>query len=300
MRKPIYLILSGSFLLSCLPKGIADIHEKNYLAVETGYRWDKVSNRVVVLGQSVGPRASTQVAKALNSYQLGIRGQGNFYDNWYGKGMAHYGWIFSGKYREEGAFFGSADGHTIDATGGTGYLFTTCQNWGFAPLIGWSYDEIDTWGKQVTPQILHFIRSVGDIHYKSRFQGPWIGVDFLFQPTPAWDINLSYELHGAHWHATRILARGELGNPPFGTTSGFSNVRNHHSVWGNVFELGGMYTSSSCINFGASLRYQYWQSIGTGHYKRTKTPLDPAFTQRLCTDVEWYSFAAMVRLGYSF
>lgn len=268
-----------------------------YLVADTGYRWDKISNRASLSGVGFGARVSTETANKLNTFLLGAKGQLDICE-WLIKGSAHYGWINSGRY-DEGGFLGNADGHTIDASGGLGYYFNPCDCWGFAPFAGWSYDEIDVEGKHVRTPLNGSPIDIGTIKYRSKFQGPWIGIDFLFFEDFCYQISFGYELHHAHWRAARKLPGPDLGLD-FGTTTGFSNVRTHNNIWGNVFHLEGIYSLNECWDIGLSFKYQIWKSAGSGRYRRTSTPLDPAITHAVIQDVSWESFTATANIGYVF
>lgn len=293
----IFAMVLSLFLLTHTQKAYSEIEDINYLDLDTGYRWDKISNRVVLSGIGFGARVSTQMANKLGSYQLGLKGQYS-YCQMLVKGSFHYGWIKGGRY-DEGGFGGKAGGHTMDALGGFGYLFCISDCWGVAPLVGWSYDEIDVKGQSVKTPLDGVLLDIGDIKYKSRFQGPWLGADVFFEPTACSRISLGYEFHIAHWNGTRTLEQGELGTE-FGTTTGFSNIRKLNPVLGNVFSLDGAYTFCGCWDFGIGLKYQIWKSVGSGRYKRTIIPTDPAITSQIVEDVEWNSFSLMFQIGYMF
>lgn len=297
-NRVLFAVMLGIFLPGFVV--FATIEPQNYFCIDTGYRWDKISNRAVLYGDEPGVRSVSQIAKGLNSFLLGGKGRGTLFNTIYGKAMAHYGWMaHDGAYKEEGSMTGGISGHTVDATVAAGYLFPFGYCWGIAPLVGWSYDKLHVKGKHVHAAILGVSPNMGNISYKSRFQGPWIGFDLLFQPNCLWDFTFGYEWHYARWHGSRILSRGDLGIS-YGTTTGFSNVRDHHHLIGNVFSFEGSYIFRTNWSIGFGLRYQNWKSSQTGHYKRTTTPLDPAFTSRLITDVSWDSFSATGRLGYIF
>jgi hypothetical protein len=290
-------------VLAASPPVFGSFEQHNYLRLDNGYRWDKVSNRVFLASDTIGVRAATQIMSAINSYQLGASGKWAFLGPLYVKGSAHYGWVFSGNYNEI-AFEGGARGHTWDATGGLGFLFQMGNCWGVAPTAGWGYDELYLIGTAVTTnQILTAGRrtGIGSINCKSTFQGPWVGADILFQPACCFELTLSYELHRDEWRGQQIPDRGNLG-PIFGTTTGFANKRVHHQVWGNVFAIDTAYSFCNCWEIGLFLKYQIYKGQNSGHYSRTITPpiLDPSFRRRLITDVEWDSFAGELHLGYVF
>ena len=268
-----------------------------YVNLETGCRWDRICNRVVLSGVGAGVFTSAQTISDLNTYQLGVKGQWSDYC-WIIKGCYHTGWTRRGDYAE-GNFEGDIDGTTVDGSAGLGCLIYTSSSWGSAFFAGWSYDQLDLEAKGVNAAMDGRIIPVGNIKCKNWLQGPWIGMDLIFQPVLCSNLTLSYELHHAHWHGTRLLGSGELG-PDFGVTTGFSNRREHHNVWGQNFQIEGSYTLFKGYNIGLVLRYLSYQSAGNGKYKRSVVPLDPAITNQFVSDVEWHSFSAMFRVGLVF
>jgi hypothetical protein len=190
----------------------------------------------------------------------------------------------------------------LDGKAGLGYTFCR-RSWGVAPLIGWAYDELDLTVKNtLTTFVLTPSRQpsqLSDIDCKQTFNGPWAGVDLFFNPCSCWDLTLSYELHRAEWEGKRIPRQGDFG-PRFGVTPRFANVRRHHRLWGNVFEVDCDTHFCGRYSIGCALKYQIWASQGTGHYQTTITPLAPGFTNRTIASVEWQSFSAQLQLGIVF
>ena len=268
-----------------------------YVDVDTGYRWDRVCNRVVLSGVGAGVFTSAQTVSNLSSYQVGIKGQWSDY-NWIVRGCYHTGWVQRGDYTEAN-FEGTVDGVTNDGSAALGCLFYTSSCWGSAFFAGWSYDRLDLESKNVIVGLDGRLIPIGNIKCKNWFQGPWIGMDLIFQPSLCANVTLSYELHHAHWHGTRLLENDELGTL-YGITTGFSNRREHHNLWGQNFQLEGSYTIFKGYNIGLVLKYLNWQSAGNGKYKRTIVPVDPGITHQFVSDVEWHSFSAMFRAGLLF
>lgn len=277
------------------------IRPTTFLEVDTGYRWDKLNNKVALIGPVVGLRTSPQFFKNVKSYQLGGKGLLPFLTNGYIRASGHYGWICSGDY-EEGLIFGKIDGHTWDATGGIAWFFPVHCCWGIAPVVGWAYDDLnmevtDVLATRLAPPTGLVPQT--NIDSKTVFQGPWIGVDFLFQVGCDFDLSFGYELHRAKWTERRIPDGPEWG-AAFGTTTGFANTRDQCPVWGHIFQLEGTYYFCSCWRLGLALKYQAWQGQNTGRYRRVTTPLASTFTHSLITNLEWNSFSATVQLGRGF
>lgn len=299
MRKvPIFaLVLLGYFSGIHSWQFLYDPYEMTYFGFEAGYRWDKVDNRCVLYGPAFLPRASTQSAKHVNSLQIGFEGQVECCQ-FLVKGSYHHGWLGSGHYVETD-FKGGIAGSSDDASVGLGYLFPTNRCWVAAGLVGWSIDELDMTGKNVKVPLVGQIIPVGDIKFKSRFQGPWVGTDIWLKPDACFTLVLGHEFHFAYWNGTRFLKRGELGET-FGITTGFSNQRHHHSLWGNVFRIEGYYILTETWDVGLKLKYQRWISSGDGEYKRTRMSLSRLIKSKLIEDVEWQSFSLFASLDYLF
>lgn len=267
------------------------------IRLDTGYRWDKLNNRVSLFGEDFPARVSSQELNHINTFLLGTVGH-LVYKSWFLKGEYHYGWIGNGKY-DEGGFNGKLHGHTVDGSAALGYIFPVNACIWFAPLAGWSYDSIRTNARHVRVGLNGSVVDVGGIQCRSRFQGPWIGTDIIFQPCCNFQIVLGHELHYAHYRGTRFLNDGELGEE-FGITTGFSNVRKHKHMWGQLFRLDFSYMYCKMWDFGFELKYQTWNAAGNGRYKRTRVPTPPEVTSERLNDVEWQSFTATLHVGYMF
>lgn len=264
--------------------------------LDIGYRWDKINNRVAVFGAN-DARVSSQTINHVNTLLLG--GTAHLaLGCWFVKGCYHYGWINTGNY-DEGGFKGKIRGHTADGSVGLGYFFQVHRCIWAAPLAGWSYDNLHMTSKRNHVGIDGVVASVGDIICRNRFQGPWIGTDVVFQPTQNYQIVLGHELHYAHWRGTRWLKNGELGSA-FGITTGFSNTRKQQHMWGQVFKIDVTYMVNQQFDCGFVMKYQTWSNAGNGKYKRTIVPVDPAFTAKRVTDVDWESFTLTVHASYMF
>lgn len=286
-------------LIVIAPSLLGECRQYNYLDFETGYRWDKVDNRIVIYGNAAASAAG-QTFNKINSYQLGGRGLWMVCDPLFIKAHGHYGWILSGNF-DQVTFTGDLDGHTWDAAGGIGYAWRFHPCWDFAPTIGWAYNEL---GITVTNVTTGFATppnriSLSNIDCKHRVEGPWVGFDLLFFPSCCLDVSLSYELHKGRWRGDYFPDVGDFG-PSFGRTTGFASKRTNDQMWGNLFRMEGKYLFCSCWEIGVLLNYEFWKGQYAGHFDRTITPLGPEFPNNLVIDVDWQSFSTMVQLGYRF
>lgn len=269
-----------------------------FLALDNGYRWDKISNRVTLGGPTISVKGSTQSLRNINSYQLGARGQFNFCECAFIRGDGHYGWVLDGDY-SEGGFFGDTRGHTYDVEGALGYYFSLARGIWIAPIVGWSYDAFLLKGVDITTAINGCVFDLDDIKAHQHFSGPFLGFDLFFQPNDCWEFTFGYEFHYAHWHGQRLIQGPEYGNPPFGWTTGFSNKRHLHRVYGQVFNLDAVFQFWGCWRAGLELKYQFYNG-DQGKYRQTRSPLNPLFSYATVNGLWWRSFASTVFVGRMF
>lgn len=271
---------------------------QGYVALDNGYRWDRVSQRATVGGPSVGVKGSTLTLKHINSYQLGARGQWNFCDSLFIRGVGHYGWVFDGDYRE-GGFSGKAKGHTYDIQGAIGYYFCLAPSIWVAPVIGWAYDALNLKGTDIKTAIdgVEF-NHLSDIKAHQKFNGPFAGFDLVYQVNECSDFIFGYEFHYARWNGNRHIQRNSYGDPPFGVTTGYSNHRDMHRVYGQVFKFDTTYQFCDCWFIGLGLKYQFFTG-DFGKFKR-KPHLPSLYTYANIDGLWWRSFASTVYVGTVF
>ncbi len=295
--KTFSVILCGLLaILACVKS--QDCIALDYIALDNGYRWDKISNRATLGGPTISVKGSTQILRKINSYQLGARGQWSFCNCAFVRGAGHYGWVWDGKY-SEGGFFGHARGHTYDVQGAIGCYFCMTPYIWVAPVVGWSYDALNLKGKDISTAINGVVYDLSDIKAHQRFNGPLVGFDLVYQINDCSDFTFGYEFHYAHWHGQRLIQGKEYGNPPFGATTGFSNRRHLNRVYGQVFKLDATYQFCECWMLGIGLKYQFFNG-DFGKYKRTETPLIPQFTYANVDGLWWRSFASTIYVGRMF
>lgn len=290
-----------------LSLSVAKVCGEPYVAVESGYRWDRLSNRATLSGGSVGVRGSTQILKNINSFQLGGRGQWNFFppaacsdffDNCcFIRGIGHYGWVLGGDYRE-GNFSGRDKGHTWDVKAAVGCYFCVTPYVWLAPVVGWSYDALILRGQHIKTAIQGKVHHLRDIKANQQFRGPFIGFDLAHEIYPCLHYTFGYELHFAEWHGQRSIEGRNYGNPIYGATTGFSNKRSMSSVYGNVFKLD-LNTFYDCWEIGLGLQYQIY--VGNqGKFKQTRGRPLSLFTFARVDGLWWRSFGATLLVGRTF
>lgn len=271
---------------------------QGYLALDNGYRWDRLSNRAQSGGGTVPAKGSTQLMRKINSYQLGAKGQWLFCDTLFVRANGHYGWVFEGKY-SEGGLFGKTTGHTTDVQGAIGKYICIAPGIWVAPVIGWSYDALHFKGKNISTAINGVVYKLNDLQAHQRFNGPFIGIDLNYQINSCYDFTFGYEFHCVHWRGQRLIQGREYGNPPFGITTGFSNVRRMNRVYGNVFKFDATYEWRDCWELGLGLKYQFFMG-DDGHYRQTKKRPLSQYTYRKIEGLWWCSFAATLYIGKMF
>lgn len=285
--------------LLCLSAASAYADTQGYLAMDNGYRWDRISNRAIMGGSTVPARGSSQQMRKINSYQIGGRAQWTFCNDVFVRANGHYGWIFDGAKYSEGGLFGKTGGNTADAQAAIGQYFSLASGIWAAPVVGWSYDELFLKGKHIHTTINGEFFRLSDIKAHQRINGPFIGFDLNYQINSCSDFTFGYEYHFAWWRGQRLIQGAEYGNPPFGTTTGFSNKRYMNHVHGQVFKLDAAYQLCDCWELGLGLKYQYFDG-DNGHYRQTKRRIIPQYSYRKIDGFYWSSFAATVYVGKMF
>lgn len=270
----------------------------SYVALDVGYRWDRITNRVSMGGHTVPERSSSQTLKNLSSYQIGARGQWGFCGGAFLRGIGHYGWVLNGDYKE-GGFSGDARGYTYDLQAAAGYYFCLNPFVEVAPIVGWSYDALNLKGSDIFIAMNNIKYELSDIKAHQRFSGPLVGFDILYHFDECTEFTFGYEFHYANWHGDRSIQGEEYGNPPFGTTTGFSNTRHIDRVYGQVFKLDGTYHFWDCWQAGVALKYQFYTG-DFGKYKQTKIEIPSQYSYANVDGLWWRSFAATFYVGTTF
>ena len=321
--------VSKLFCTMLLSASVASVfaEPQSYLALDNGYRWDRLTNRATVGGPTLSTRGASQQLKSIQSYQLGGRGQVAFDEHTFIRATGHYGWVFDGEYLES-AYHGDLKGRTWDVSGAVGYYLTVYKketkheveeqkevvysekkekryekdkhSAGFwiAPLVGWSYDVLNLTGTDLEMSFNgEEFEDLNHINAKQTFNGPYAGFDFLFQLYPKLDFIFGYEFHYASWHGKRVIKGDDYGTPSiFGIVTGYSNTRHIRGVIGSVFKLNTSYNFWDMWKAGLELQYKLYAG-DHGCFKQTKTPINPLVSYKKVDGLWWTSFGVTLYLG---
>lgn len=275
------------------------------LALTAGYRNDHITTKLHAYDPPGTLIAQDRLkATSIDVYEIGLKGEITFCDDWFIKGFADFGWVDGGRYREDTAFpiivsqTSTAhvnNGNTRDYSIGLGYLFSCNDCIKIGPVAGYSYDyqkiklsTVDTNGV-ADPTLSH-------LSYNMRWQGPWLGFETEYCLCDIL-LNLGYEYHWSDWRANWTL------DGPDVPGVAFSDKRKASRANGNVVYLDGTYTFCDCWNLGLGLKYQYWEA-----WDGRLVPRSGSFTSvgGSASEVDkipkatWSSIQVQLSAGYTF
>lgn len=226
-------------------------------------------------------------------------------NRFYFRGYADYGRIFHGRnrdsdYAESGrqmefsrTLSNAGRGEVFDLSGGVGYQWSLwCDRVSVSPLLGLSWQEQHLRmydGKLVIP----VEEKIDDLHssYKTRWWGPWVGVDLIGQAFCKFSLFASFEYHWApyqgkgHWNLREDL---------------FNKFKHSANAKGWVTQGGVNY--SICGNWSITLAasYQKWcAENGTHTVRIMNESFEAVKAKARLNDVNWSSFQAAIFLTYS-
>ena len=227
--------------------------------------------------------------------------------NIYFRGTAAYGNIFDGK--ETDKDFGGtkcdhfliekskarADkGEVFDLTAGVGYYFRfLCNRVQIAPLVGYSHHEQHFRMNDLRVVFDRNHEREGrvpglDSSYRTRWFGPWAGVDLYLKMTRKWNLYASAEIHYAYYRA-----RGN-----WNLRSDFVKDFKHNAIgWGQVYTWGLNYDLLCHWNVGIMGTYQSWCTTQGGK-DRTFFRDGPRRTR--LNKVRWHSVSVMGSIGFKY
>lgn len=161
-------------------------------------------------------------------------------------------------------------GHVYDASLALGYQFTFCNcTASLSPILGYSWHGQNYNGKKIpsSPCNVNNCENGGlfepDLNdelgfntfstdsrnlYHTRWNGPWLGLDFEYLIGCDWTVFLSYEYHWAHFHAKSRLA---------------FDIENKHSAnnaRGQIVFLGTSWDFCNCWTVGLVGQFRWWHA----------------------------------------
>jgi hypothetical protein len=282
---------------------LCSVESDSYLDFASGYRYDEIRTALTEneIGGALLPNEIR--AKNLSIYQVGLKGTWKTCSGFYLRGYADYGWIIGRSHYHETFLLDAIPSETIadihrgqvaDVLGGVGYLFSWSDCWGIGPVVGWSYDYQRI--KMSHPELNGLPDPALDgLKYTNRWQGPWIGVDFVVNMCD-FEIDAGYEYHWSSWSAGYDLAGPDV----FGGS--FSDRRHSHDAHGQVVYLDGRWDLCDCWNIGIGLKYQFWRAVNGDVVPRTGTFADIGIpiTSASVNLAQWTSLSATFDIGYNF
>lgn len=323
-----------TLLMTCLVAGSVSYANANVGQVdfEAGYRRDNISWKL--RAPSDDPVVSTSHRfKDLDIFQIGLNGRTTIGCNFYLRANAYWGWILDGEFERhvETSFsdygcgcddfefgFNSHAKTTIDdqyvygVGAAIGYPFYFCDCSAIiAPVIGYAFDQQNI--KVENVQFNGDFRnescysdyysscseeSCCDQSFHNKWYGPFVGVDFNYQPCNAcWNVYADIEYHWGNFTGHRSGLDG------FNSFDRHDRKSNEATAW--VFALGGDYALCDCWTIGFSLKFQDWAA--NRHHRQNDSADDDFFgygerccNDRVKTNHKWHSYAINLTVGHDF
>jgi hypothetical protein len=282
------------------------------LIVSAGYRRDDLDWNIAGDAGGNNPNVLSELTwDDVASYQVKFQGSLAIPNMIALRGVADYGWIFSGENRDSDyagnnrtyefsrSNNSSDDGNLWDASLAVGYPFRTDRTViaTFTPLVGYSYHEQNltmTDGYQTIPPTGSFAGL--DSSYETEWQGPWIGIDVHLRAGKTGDFAerfqayFSYEYHWAEYHA----------EADWNLRDNFQHPKSfEHDADGSgwIIRTGFNFSLQRHIALNFNLDYQNW-SAEDGTDKVFFADGTTAKTR--LNEVNWTTFAAGLGLAMQF
>jgi hypothetical protein len=262
---------------------------QSYIDGVIAWRRDEVSSTFIQI--NVDPPIPSIVStniKNVDIFQLGAKGQ-LAWNCWFLRGAAYYGFIPTNhdSFKERHVFpsppgqlrLGDIDGHTTDADVGLGYLihFTSYPCLGWAPMAGWAYHK-----QHYIEENLN-ITELSGTKFITSWNGPWLGIDFLYQANRCLQFNGGYRLHFTKWKHEELF------------TPGFFQISDTSVVYGHTLYLEARWQFLCNFYFDLDLCYKYYSIGNKKPFVSTPSGLD-----HFESDYWWHSFVLGASLGYCF
>jgi hypothetical protein len=227
---------------------------QTYLDAIMAWRKDFVTAEFVQINEFTPiPSIVTTHIRDIDIFQLGAQGQMAM-GSWFLRGAASYGFLVNNEdaFRERHQFpspppqirTGDIGGHTIDADIGLGYVFNVIwvPSWGLAPMVGWAYNKQD-----FEEENLNFSFLSGS-KFITRWNGPWVGLDFFYQANSCMQFNAGYHLHFTEWRHKELFPA-------------FFQISSARIAYGHTLFLEGKWSFCRRFFFDLGFTYKYF-SIG--------------------------------------
>lgn len=304
------------------------------LEIGVGYRQDRLqwktdSHRDSYCEENSPFAFSNDVKwRNLNIWQIQAKGEYVTCDNLYLRGNASYGWITSGKLRDNSNFgpdynefeftqlrrnSNKARGNVYDARIAVGYQFKMCEDsFAVSPLIGYSWHGQHIRHHNNDDDSSYNCGSFNDYDYNdhssrdrnrfhTRWNGPFIGFDFDYRfgcgCEADWEVFGTYEFHWAEYHASGRWFRN---------SKCFDSLRQHsRNAYGSIFDIGVKWDFCECWSVALQGEFQwFWadkahDSVKFGERKFADVEHVCYLKSRL-RDIRWESAGVTLLLGMEF
>lgn len=307
---PLFLLACTGFFI--LPKNAAADSVKTLkLGLNAGYRLDRLDWNIAGTSTGQNPNVLSELKwKDLKIWQVGASGKvavGNDIADYrtYIRASLDYGWITDGTVRDSDYSGNNRSGEimrsisktdnddVLDGSIGLGFEKDYLQKrLTFGWLGGYSYHEQNlrlTDGTQYIP-VYESISGLNST-YKSKWQGPFAGIDLELRPSPHFSLHGSAEYHWAHFKAkANWNLRSNFSHP-------VSFRQEADSAHGLVGTIGGRYAFSNDLILDLSFVYRDF---------RARNGVDRAFLadgseiNTKLNEVNWKSSTTTLGLTYRF
>jgi len=273
--------------------------------LSAGYRVDDFDWNIAGDTTGENPNILSELTwNDIEIWQIKLQNKTIIRKTFYFRGSVAYGWIFEGE-NQDSDFNGNDrtlewsrsnnsgdDGNVFDASLGIGYPFTFGKGkFRMSPLLGYSYHEQNLTisdGNQTIPLLGPFPNL--DSTYETEWDGPWLGLDLVFQLNKKHTMFAEIEYHWADYYA---VADWNL-RPDYAHPKSFEHVADGN---GMVVSVGWTYLFHRRWALDVTIDYQNWS---TDHgVDRVFTAAGGTAETRL-NEVNWESFTAMIGLAYHF
>ncbi|UCD31543.1 MAG: autotransporter domain-containing protein [Desulfobacterales bacterium] len=291
-------------LKSTIQKHENGVIQSNVL-VSVGYRMDDLDWNIAGDTAGENPNILSELTWSdLEIYQAKLRNVTIIRKIIYFRGALAYGWITGGE-NQDSDFIGdnrtqefsrsnnnSDDGNIFDASLGIGHPFTFGNGkFRVTPLLGYSYHEQNLTisdGNQTIPPLGPFPNL--DSTYETEWDGPWLGLDLVFQFNKKYTLFAEIEYHWADFYAVADWnLRSDLAHP-----KSFEHVAD-----GNGIVVSTGWTCLFHRHWALNIAFDY-QTWSTDHGIDRVFTAGGAVAETRLNEVNWESFTAMIGLAYHF
>jgi len=272
-------------------------------ALTAGYRRDTITTDIKALDSS-GETITTDdlEGNSIDIVDFGAQGSVTLCNTLLIKGLAEFGWIKDGTYKDVNASttIQTSKGKicervTRDYSLAAGYCFTCIPFIRVAPLLGYAYNFQEIEMKYVATNGV-FNSNLSDLRYHMSWEGPWIGFDTKFQAL-CFRLNFGYEYHWSQWRAKWLLEGDDVDGVVF------SDKRKANDAYGHVAFIEGSYSPFRCWSLGLGFKYQYWEAPN-GSVKPTGGSFSSvgfsSIDKGKVRKATWESYQAKLMIGCSF